>query len=294
VVWRNPKTNELKSNTYPFYSLPEEINIKGAFINYGQPMRKLKLISICLLILLFAVLSQGSAQDSSSETFKAGVSSGDNFVYAFNVYWNSQEPNQTPPASVIELNNTKWVTITVHQATGPVVIMNMTTHFKNGTEIKTQIWVNLLNGEGDGFGFIIAPNLGPQHLAYHMGMDRGYSFLLKEELVRNYTFGKRIVLHALVNKTSSDEYVLISHDMYFDKETGVMLEWYITQVPKYAPTTSIMLAWKIMEFHATPGSTSADQNPIIQRTLTLLVVVPIASLLIIMLFYKRKKRRHKS
>jgi len=256
-------------------------------------MKNLQLVITCLLVFC-VTLSQTSNQVFSSETFKAGVSPGDNFLYTFNVFWNSPEPNQTPPSNVVELNRTEWVKITVHEVTGPIVVMNTTTRFKNGTEINGQIWVNILSGNGNGFGYIIASNLKPGHLAYHMGIDEGYSFLLKEELVKNYLFGKRTVLHALVNKTSSDEYVLITHDMYFDKETGVMLEWYITQVPKYAPTTSIMLAWKIMEFHVTPGSTSADQNPsIIQRTLTL-AVVSITSLSIVMLFYKRKKRKHKS
>ena len=256
-------------------------------------MKNLKLVITCLLIFSVA-LSQALTQVFSSETLKAGVSPGDNFVYTFNVYWNSPEPNQAPPTKITELNNTEWVKITVHEVTGPIVVMNTTTHFKNGTEINGQIWVNLLSGEGSGFGYIIAPNLEANYLAYHMGMEKGYSFLLKEELVRNYIFGKRTVLHALVDKTSSDEYVLISHDMYFDKETGVMLEWYVTQVPKYAPTTSIMLSWKIIEFHAAPGSTSADQNPsIIQKILTLAVVISIASLLI-MLFCKRKKRKHKN
>jgi hypothetical protein len=259
-------------------------------------MRKnLKLMAIFLPILPLTMLSQGLTQGLSSENFKAGVSPGDNFLYAFNVFWNPPYPDQAPPANVEELNNTEWVKITVHETTGPIVIMNMTTHFKNGTETNAQIWVNLLSGEGNGFGYIIAPNLEAKHLAYHMGMDQGYSFLLKEELVKNYTFGERTVLHALVNNTSSDEYVLITHDMYFDKETGVMLEWYITQVPKYAPTANISLVWKIIEFYVTPGSTSADQNPSpIQGILTLAIVATIASLSIIILFYKRKKRKHKS
>ena len=254
-----------------------------------------KLTIICLSVLLFTILSQTLAQASSSETFKAGVSPGDTFLYAFNVFWKPQNPDQAPPPNVMELNNTEWVKITVHETTGPIVTMNMTTHFKNETETNAQIWVNLLNGEGNGFGYIIAPNLKSNQLAYHMGMDSGYSFLLKEELVKNYTFGERTVLHALVNNTSSDEYVLISHDMYFDKETGVMLEWHITQVPKHAPEANISLVWKIIEFYVTSEGTSTDQNPSsIQGILTLATVATIALLAIAILAYKRKKRKRRS
>lgn len=258
-------------------------------------MKNLKLTAICFLVLLSIMLSQTFAQASDSETFKAGVSPGDTFLYAFNVFWNPPDPDQAAPANVAELNNTEWVKITVHGTTGPIVTMNMTTHFKNGTEINTQIWINLLNGEGNGFGFIIAPNLKRNQLAYHMGYDSGNSFLLKEEFVKNYTFGERTVLRALVNNTSSDEYVLISHDMYFDKETGVMFEWRITQVPKNAPEANISLVWKIIEFHVTSEGTSTDQNPpSLQGILTLATVAIIAILSIAMLAYKRKKRKHRS
>lgn len=258
-------------------------------------MKNLKLIIICLSVLLFTILSQAITQASDSETFKAGVSPGDNFLYTFNVFWNPPEPDQAAPASVMELNNTEWVKITVHETNGPIVIMNMTTHFKNETETNAQIWVNLLSGEGNGFGYIIAPNLKSNQLAYHMGYDKGNAFLLREEFVKNYTFGERSVLRALVNNTSSDEYVLISHDMYFDKETGVMLEWRITQVPKNAPEASISLIWKIIEFHVTPENISTDQNPpSLQGILTLAIIATITLSLIAILAYKRKKRRHRS
>jgi len=258
-------------------------------------MKNLKLTTICLSVLLFTILSQALTQASDSETFKAGVSPGDNFLYTFNVFWNPPEPDQTAPANVMELNNTEWVKITVHETNGPIVIMNMTTHFKNETETNAQIWVNLLSGEGNGFGYIIAPNLKSNQLAYHMGYDKGYSFLLREEFVKNYTFGERSVLRALVNNTSSDEYVLISHDMYFDKETGVMLEWRITQVPKNAPEASISLVWKIIEFHVTSENISTDQNPpSLQGILTLATIATITLLVIAILAYKRKKRKHRS
>lgn len=258
-------------------------------------MKNLKLTVICFSILIFTMLSQTSAQASDSETFKAGVAPGDTFLYTFKVFWNPPNPDQAAPANVMELNNTEWVKITVHEANGPIVIMNMTTHFKNETETNAQIWVNLLSGEGTGFGYIIAPNLKRNQLAYHMGYDSGYSFLLREEFVKNYTFGERTVLRALVNNTSSDEYVLISHDMYFDKETGVMLEWRITQVPRNAPEANISLVWKIVEFHVTSEGTSTGQNPpSLQGILTLAIVATIATLSIAILAYKRKKRKHRS
>ncbi len=250
----------------------------------------LKLATICLLFLFFTMLTQALC----SEKFKPGVSTGDTFLYTFNVFWNPPDPDQAAPASVAELNNTEWVKIIVHNTAGPIVTMNTTTHFKNRTEINAQIWVNILNGEGNGFGFIIAPNLKPNQLAYHMG-DSNHYFLLKEELVKNYTFGERTVLRAVVNNTSSDEYVLISHEMYFDKETGVMLEWRITQIPKNAPDANISLVWKIMEFHVTSEGTSTDQNPSpLLGILTLATVATIALLSIAILAYKRKKRKHRS
>lgn len=251
--------------------------------------KTLKVIIPCLFILSILFPFHVSAQDT--ESFKPGVSPGDSFTYKFYVSWKAPEPLETP-INISELNNTKMVRIVVHEALYAIVVMNVTTYFKNDTQRQSQIYVNLLNGEGDGFGFMIAPNLSPNRTAYHMGMEKGKAFLLKRETLRQYPFGERKVLLASVETYHTGEYIKILHNMCFDKETGVMLEWSTSQTPKYSPTVNVTLFWQIEEFNVKQsGNTSDGQTD--QKSYHGILIPVIAGVLLFaaVALYRWKKRK---
>jgi hypothetical protein len=227
----------------------------------------------------------------SSQVFAPGVSPGDTFTYTFCAFWSSTDPEASVPQDILAMNETKLIKITVHQAVGAMVIMNITKEFVNGTEISSQIWVNLLSGEGDGFGLIIAPNLGKNILAYPLGLNMSNSFVIDEELVKTYPFGKREVLHHTENKTSLSDYRYIYYDMYFDKKTGVMLEWYVEQVSRSAPKDKTAFLWTIKDFNVKESESStqpAEEQPMSQWPITL-AVVAIVVLLVAVLIYRKKR-----
>lgn len=252
-------------------------------------MNKDVLRILCAIIVLIALNFQlVSAQE---ESFKPGVSVGDSFTYKLYAIW--EVPQQlSAPANIVEINNTEAVKMVVHEAVYAIVILNVTTTYKNGTIRKSQLYVNLLNGEGDGFGFVIAPNLSPNKLAYHMGFEKGRAFIIRNETVKRYPFGERKVLIATVETYGSDEYVAIRHEMVFDKITGVMLEWRTIQTPKYSPTAKITLCYQIIEFNV-KTSESQSQGSLSLATfpaLYLLIPAVIVTALIAVVLHRRKRK----
>ncbi|MEM2889261.1 MAG: hypothetical protein QXM52_05445 [Candidatus Bathyarchaeia archaeon] len=243
--------------------------------------------TIPLLLPFLIVINLVTAQTS------IGVSPGDTFTYNFYAFWSSTDPTASIPADVLALNETRLIKITVHQAAGAMVIMNITKQFINDTEVSTQVFVNLLSGDGDGFGLIIAPNLTKNSLVYPMGLNTSNSFVIDEELVRTYSFGEREVLHTSINKTGLTDYRYIYYDMYFDKTTGVMLEWYVEQVSRSAPNEKTAVLWKIKDFNVKakeePSNQTTEVQPAWQTPLTL-GALSIVALLIGFYAYKKRKK----
>lgn len=239
------------------------------------------------LILLFLM----SVGRSSAQTITPGVSPGDSFAYSFSVFWSSSDPNATVPADLLKQNETKLIRVVVTDVGGSVVFMNITWQFKNGTETNSQVFVNVLDGRGDGFGLVVAPNLSARYYAYPMGINMSNSFVINETLVRTYPFGERETVRATINRTSSN-YVYVFYDMYFDKTTGVMLEWYVEQVPYANPSEKISSIWKIKEFNiknaTTPNNQTSEQSW--QGILVLIILVCVVAVIAV-LVHKRKSRR---
>jgi hypothetical protein len=247
-------------------------------------------ITVFFLLFLMAI------NLTSAQTLTPGVSPGDTFKYDFCAFWSSTDPEASVPSDLLALNETKFIEITVHQAVGAMVILNITKHFVNGTDVKGQIWVNLLSGDGDGFGLIIAPNLGKNTRAYPLGLNMSNSFVIDEELVLTYPFGEREVLHHEENKTSLTDYRYIYYDMYFDKKTGVMFEWYVEYVSRSKPNEKTSVLWKIKEFNVKSNEGSSNE-PLEEQPMTPWPLI-FAAVAIVLVFattfvYRKKKGKRR-
>lgn len=228
-----------------------------------------------------------------------GVSPGDSFTYEFSVLWISSDPNVTPPAELHGINETSLIRVAVTDVGGAVVVMNITRYFKNGTSTTTQTLVNILSGDGGGFGLVIAPNLNASSIAYPYALiDENKSMNaipLKELTVKTYPFGEREVLHASINQTGSSTYARISHDIYFDRKTGVMLEWRVEQIPYMSPTAKVVVSWKIKDFNVKEAASSStapgqEQPQQIQWYLPIAIII-ILAVVIALIIYQRRRRK---
>jgi|YelNatPaOPRAMG01_1025707.scaffolds.fasta_scaffold06500_2 hypothetical protein len=250
--------------------------------------RKAFKFAALFLILLFLT----SVGRSSAQTITPGVSPGDSFTYSFSVFWSSSDPNATVPAELLKQNETELIRVVVTDVGGSVVFMNITWHFKNGTETSSQAFVNLQDGSGDGFGLVIAPDLSPKYYAYPMGWNLSTSFVINETLTKTYSFGEREVVRAALNRSGSSDYVYVYYDMYFDRKTGVMLEWYVEQVPSATPNEKIASSWKIREFNI--KSAAPSNNPTSEQSwqgILVLIILLCVVAVIAILVHKRKSRR---
>jgi hypothetical protein len=247
-------------------------------------MNKERVCTVFLLFLLFLMMiGQASAQ---TEQPTPGVSPGNVFTYDFSVHWSSTDPNAAPPADLVELNKTKTIQIIITEVSGLMVIMNITSHFENGTESTTNGMVNILSGEGiRGFGLIVAPDLGTDYIVYPYG-ER--AFMINSTGTSTYSFGVRETCHSSMNSTDLEGYVYAFDNLFFDKKTGVMLEWYTEQVSSSSPNEKTSYQWKIREFDLGTVATSSDYWLLI---VAVAAVVVVAVLLVVIAFMRKNRKR---
>jgi hypothetical protein len=252
-------------------------------------MNKERVFVAFLLSLLFLMMiGQTSAQTAQPEP---AVSPGNVFTYDFSVSWSSTDPDAKPPADLVELNKTKTIRITITEVSGLMVLMNITSRFENGTESTTTGMVNILSGEGiRGFGLIVAPNLGADYVVYPYG-ER--AFIINSTGTSTYSFGVRETSHSSMNSTDLEGYVYAFDSLYFDKETGVMLEWYTEQVSSSSPNEKTAYRWKIREFDLSTVATGPDYWLLIVAVAAVVVVVVLLVILVFMRKSRKRRRRRK-
>jgi hypothetical protein len=203
-----------------------------------------------LSLLLIAILGAAFAQ-----TVTVGVNPGNNLVYSYSLLWNSTDPTATVPPEYIELNNTQLIRISIKSVSGSLINMDITKHFRNGTE-TTQ------NGNTDvdkqiidiPYSFlIIRSNANPNEKIYPSG---GHA-TITETVLRTYEKGERETNHYISESTTEDTYEKV--EIYFDRTTGVAAEYYnelretsnsYVTTTKETATLDSSILWEIPEFPA--------------------------------------------
>jgi hypothetical protein len=244
-------------------------------------------VALLLFLLFFTMIGDISGQIPQPTP---GVAPGNTFTYDFSAFfWNYTDPNAAPPAEMVELNKTKTIRITITEVNGLMVLMNITSRFENGTETPpSEDFVNIMSGASmKAFGLIVSPKLAKNNVAYPLG---NINFTINDTMTRTYSFGVRETAHSSVNTTEVVGTVYAFDDLYFDRETGVMLEWYAEQVQTSSPNEKTALLWKIKEFDLSTIGGILDYWPLIAAA------VSVVAVLIVVIVYRRKhrkKRRHR-
>jgi hypothetical protein len=203
-------------------------------------IKKLAIVTFLLVLLAFTMVERTWAQ-----TLVPGVSKDNVFYYDFAVFWSSNDPNASVPESLIDLNRTEWLRIAITDIYDPMVYLNITYHFENETENNLDGFVNIETGESvNGNGLVIAPNLNANDLVYPSGNS---SFTINETVTMTYPSGVRETNHFIASTTNLGEYAYVSDNVYFDRQTGVMVEWYTERSPLSNPNEKTTLHWKIKE-----------------------------------------------
>jgi hypothetical protein len=212
-------------------------------------MRVTKLtIQACLLLLLCFTL-MGTTLVQAQVT--VGVSEGDVFEYDYQTNFNSIYSE--PSSELLELNQTEWIRVTVTDISGSQITTDVTTHYKNGTEVDTEGVCDIDTGASTGGPPFFSANLNVYDTINPSASDPYY---VNATMVRDYTDGQRETNLLKFEETGEfqdvGEYTRIT-EYYFDKDTGVLVEYY-TEF-SYTGLTSIQSSnlvsssiWTIPEF----------------------------------------------
>ena len=223
------------------------------------------LVGVALLLLCFSFTINAHAQTS------IGVSTGNSFKYDFSAHFSSLNASEPVPQQLIRDNKTQWLRFTVTSISNTTVNYTLIQHLANGTEITLTDQTDVATGEG---GFtIVRANLGVNDPLFPTAASPA---IVNETITRTYNQGPRQINHASWNET---DYL----DLYFDKQTGVPVEFHIA-------------------FTATPDSTAeyvyilTDSNIwAVPEFPTLLVpVILVTAVTIAAVLYKKNKPTQKT
>lgn len=177
-----------------------------------------------------------------------GVSVGNSFNYTVAFSWNSTEQNAILPYYYASLNDTEWIRTSVINVSGTTVILNMTMHFKNGTDSTQAGITDVTTGSGNLTSWIVGANLNPNDTLY--APSQYYSPVINETIAIVYPSGSRNSNHLNVttetNTTGIYEYSSMNY--YWDQSTGVMVEMSMAMVTQINQSrTNVSATVKIAE-----------------------------------------------
>jgi hypothetical protein len=235
--------------------------------------KKLAVPTFFLFILCFAAVGNASAQTSL-----VGVSPGNTFKYNLTFYWNSTNPADVVPAYLVEQNQTDYLQLTVETTTGTTVVTQAVWQLLNGTASNSTDVAEVSSG-ATGSIYVYAANLTAGGLLFPLSEEMPYR--INDTSFRSYPSGFRETNHIAVNNTNIEGEVYSYMDLYFDKQTGIVVEYTLTGVSSSTPNQTVVQhfvlkdsnAWVVPEF----------------PTLLILPLLMAASAITLVLFKRRRR-----
>lgn len=188
--------------------------------------------ALTIFILLICVSLVGSA--FAQTTVSVGVSNGDSFEYGLKYVWSSTDNDDVTPSNWISNNQTDYYKINVDSVIGRSLKLSTIWRFLNGTEIAGTEIVEVGNNNVTGFIYIYAADLDAGSPLFPLATD--LPFIINNTVFRSYNKELRATNHIEVNRTDLSDLEYRSMDIYFDKETGVLVEATIQEVYSDRPT----------------------------------------------------------
>ncbi len=263
------------------------------------------LSAMILFILCFAVIGQVFAQTTPEVT--VGVKEGDWFKYQVAFFWNSTNPSDTVPLSYVEANTTEYLLATITTVTGTTVTISEVQHYQNGTETTKEELTNVATATVASV-LLYASNLNAGGYLFPLNsatpiinstVTRTYAGAARED---NYVVNKATSVD--INSDGEADYVYRYTSLYFDRQTGILVDAYFEDVSATTPSQTVSWTLKLTETNAwTAGSTDGggdggDGTPTSWLTENLLyiivIVVVVAVVVVVAGFVLVRKRKSKS
>jgi hypothetical protein len=222
-----------------------------------------------VVVLVVAVLASTMVH---AKDYTVGVKAGDWVKYGqVTVTWTG---NGTEPSSITEAKKMDWVRIDVISVAGTTASLNLTVHYNNGTQTYQGSDIDVQSSGGSGGMFLVASNLtsgdpvSPQRSEY----------TINQTVTRMYAGANRNV-NIIDLKSSSEGPTGDStgeSSIYWDQNTGILVEFYINQTNPTNPSGLIEESVKATETNLW----SANALDLIQNNL-IYIIAGIAVIIVI-------------
>ena len=222
-------------------------------------MRKKALSFIILSILCFAIIAQVSAQTA---TANVGVSVGNYFRYRVTFFWNSTDPSDSIPLDLLDGNTTEYLQATINTIDLTAVTISTIQHYLDGREVPSEQLTDVSTGNGNSV-LLYASNLNagsylfpqvPQPPIINDTVSREYAGSSRQTNLVEYR-------QTNVDTPSGQSYVYRYVMLYFDRQTGILVEAYFEDVSSDKPNQTISRDVKLYETNAwTTSNTDGDGN----------------------------------
>jgi hypothetical protein len=229
-----------------------------------------------------------------AQAYGSGVEPGMVFDYTLNCYWESSDPGYSEiPTDLLVYNFTSYVEVIISETNHTHVTVANPWYFKDGTSYLERGAVNILTGDGYGFEGIIAANLKVGDLVHPSGKD-GLKIL--DTKTRNYGGStNRETNHIRIDNDDKISGTKGTRDLYFDKETGILVEQNDKTETTRAPFITSQVTWKLAAITGVDNWTISDTLPTNQVLLIgVIVVIVVAAVAIFIIVYKKKIAKPKA
>jgi len=206
---------------------------------------RLLAVSAILCVMLLAFAGFGQAQPVVS-----GVKGGMSFFYHVSSYWSSTDTYASIPLNFLVINQTAFIEIRIGTVNATDVETNTMCYYTDGTVDFEKGNVNLFTGVSSGFAGIIGANFNVGDRIHPDGND---TLTILDATTRNYESGARATTHVRIIDNNPEEGYRGTRDLYFDKETGVLVEQVDQVETTVAPITTTRLTWKLISVSNVAG-----------------------------------------
>lgn len=230
-----------------------------------------KTVAALFLIFLISFTFAGTAL-AQTEQVLVGVSPGNVFRYDISYYWSSINPSDVVPAFLVAQNQTDYFQITVETITSTTVVIQTVWQFLNGTAVNSTDVAEVSSG-ATGSIYVYAANLTAGGFLFPSATDLPWRINSTE--FRSYPRGFRETNHIAVNNTDIEGIVYSYMDLYFDKQTGIVVEFTLTSVTTATPNQKVVQHFVLKESNAwvVPEFPSLLLIPILMAATALSIVL---------------------
>jgi hypothetical protein len=198
---------------------------------------------LCVMFLMFAGFSQ-------AQPIVSGVNGGMSCFYHVSSYWSSSDSSASIPEDFFVVNQTSCIEIRIGTTNATSVETSTMCYYYDGTVDFDRGGINLHTGVGFGFVGVIGANLKVGDRIHPDGED---TLTVLDTVTRNYASGARATNHVRIVDNNQTGGYRGTRDLYFDKETGILVEQVDQVETTEAPITITRLTWKIASVSSVDG-----------------------------------------